>query len=131
VGNTVMTKERNPTPPDKPPAPLPATTESGPPAFSPVSEQYIGDYPRVEREVKADYPQEALRLGLPGTVVMRVGIDRTGGMRSVKVIKGSGHGFDEAAVKAMRQFRFTPCRTHQGEPVDCLITYTYTFQTPR
>jgi periplasmic protein TonB len=130
VGNTLMTKERGKAPTDKPPAPLPAS-EMGAPSFSPVSELYIGDFPRLQREVKADYPQEALRLGLEGRVVMRVGIDRQGGMRSVKLLKGAGHGFDEAAVKAMWRFQFTPCRTHQGDAVDCLITYTYVFQSPR
>ena len=130
VGNTLMTKERVKAPSDKPPAPLPAS-EMGAPSFAPVSEIYIGDFPRLQREVKADYPQEALRLGLEGKVVMRVGIDRAGGMRSVKLLKGAGHGFDEAAVKAMWRFQFTPCRTHQGDAVDCLITYTYVFQAPR
>jgi protein TonB len=128
VGNTTMTAERAPAPAK--PAPLPASVE-GAPSFAPVSELYIGEFPRLEREVKAEYPKEALRLGLEGRVMMRVGIDRGGGMRSVKVLKSVGHGFDEAAVKAMWKFRFSPCKTHQGEPVDCVIPYTYVFQTPR
>jgi outer membrane biosynthesis protein TonB len=44
------------------------------------------------------------------------------------VLKSVGHGFDEAAVKAMWKFRFSPCKTHQGEPVDCVIAYTYVFE---
>jgi periplasmic protein TonB len=81
--------------------------------------------------VKAEYPQEARRLGLAGTVVMKVGIDRQGTIRSVRVLKRAGHGFDEAAAKAMWKFRFTPCRTHQGDTVDCAISYSYTFQDAR
>ena len=128
VGNTTMTNERNKTP--APPVALPAAPE-GPPAFSPVSELYIGEFPALEREVKAPYPPEATRLGLEGRVLMRVGIDRAGSIRSVKVLKGAGHGFDEAAVKAMWRFRFSPCKTHQGDAVDCVIPYTYVFQAPR
>ena len=46
VGNTLVTKERSKVPSDKPPAPLPAS-ETGPPAFSPVSEVYIGRVPET------------------------------------------------------------------------------------
>ena len=131
VGNTLMTKERNKVTTDKPPAPLPAS-ESGAPSFAPVSEIYIGEFPKLIREIKdVHYPDEARRLGIEGKVVLRVGIDRAGAIRSVKVLKSAGHGFDEVAVKAMWRFQFTPCRTHQGDAVDCLITYTYGFQEPR
>lgn len=130
VGNTTMVAPNAAPPSNKPPAALPAAP-SGAPAFSPVSELYIGEFPRLEREVKAEYPQEALRLGLAGTIVMKVGIDRSGAMHSVKVLKGIGHGLDEAAQKAMWRFRFSPCKTHQGEAVDCVIQYKYTFELPR
>jgi periplasmic protein TonB len=125
VGNTVMTGERG-KPSDKPPAPLPAV--DGPPPFAPVADMYIGKDARVLSEVKAAHPPEALRLGLDGLVVMRVGIDRTGSIRSVRVVKRAGHGFDEAAMKAMWKFRFSPCGDQQGAPIDCLITYNYRFQ---
>jgi protein TonB len=130
VGNTTMTKERNKVTSDKPPAPLPAS-EVGPPAFSPVSEIYVGEMPRVQHEVVPEYSDEARSLGLEGNVLMKVGIDRNGKIRSVKLLKGLGHGLDEAAVKAMWRFQFTAARTHQGEPVDIVITYSYKFQAPR
>jgi protein TonB len=129
VGNTTMTNERA-APPKKVSAPLPASVQ-GAPTFSPVSELYIGEFPRTLREIIPDYPNEAMRLGLDGRVVIRLGIDRNGGVSSVKVLKRAGHGFDEAAVKVMWQFRFSPCKTHQGEAVDCLIPYTYVFKLPR
>ena len=127
VGNTLMTKERKPGP--EKPAPLPSVP--GPPPFSPVSELYIGDFARLLHEVKADYPREALQLGIGGRVVLRVGINRSGSIHSVKIVRKAGHGFDDAAVKAMWRFRFSPCRTKQGDAVDCLITYTYSFEPPR
>ena len=61
---------------------------------------------------------------------MRVGIDRSGAIRSVRVIKQAGYGFDEAAVKAMWKFKFSPGQTNDGQPVDCLITYTYRSTRP-
>jgi TonB family protein len=127
VGNTLMTKERNQAPPE-PPRPLPRA--EGPPAFNPVSELYIGDLARLVHEEKALYPVEALQLGIGGQVMLRVGISRQGTIHSVRVVRRAGHGFDEAAVKAMWKFRFTPCRTKQGDAVDCLITYKYSFVPP-
>jgi protein TonB len=127
VGNTLMTKERNQAPPE-PPRPLPRA--EGPPAFRPVSDIYIGDYARLLHEEVARHPAEAQRLGVGGEVTLRVGINRQGTIHSVRVVRSAGHGFDEAAVKAMWKFRFTPCRTRQGEAVDCLITYKYRFLPP-
>jgi periplasmic protein TonB len=128
VGNTVMTGERS-KPTDRSPAPLPAV--EGPPPFAPVADMYIGTPARQLREVKVPHPPEAMRMGLGGLVVMRVGIDRTGSIRSVKVVNRAGHGFDEAAQKAMWKFRFSPCKDGQGVPVDCVISYNYRFEEPR
>jgi TonB family protein len=126
VGSTLMTKDRTP---GKPGPPGPAVAD-GPPAFAPVTEGSIGEFPRLVQEVK-EFPAEAQRLGLEGQVVLRVGIDRRGAIRSVRVIKKAGYGFDEAASRAMWKFRFTPARTRDGQPVDFLITYTYTFRAER
>jgi TonB family protein len=60
-----------------------------------------------------------------------VGIDKQGRIRSVKVTKKAGHGFDEAAEKALWQFRWSAARAHDGRPVDRQITYKYTFRLPR
>jgi TonB family protein len=97
-----------------------------------VSQDFVRELPRVLHEVKADdqYPLEARRLGLGGQVVLRVGIDRRGVVRAVRVIQRAGHGFDEAATKALWQFKFSPARAHDGQPVDFTITYKYTFQAP-
>jgi protein TonB len=125
VGNTLMTKERTPAPPAKPAAPLPAA--SGPPAFSPVSDLYIAKMPGVLHEVKAEYPIEARRLGLEGSVLLRVGIDHTGKVRSVRITQRVGNGFDEAAVKALWQFKFSPAISNDGRPVDYVLNYRVTF----
>lgn len=126
VGNTLMTKDRTPAPPGPPPMPYAAPTA---PAFSPVSEDAIAEWPTVDA-VKAPYPDAARRLGVEGSVRMRIGIDRRGQVRSLRVVAGVGHGLDEAAEKAMRASRFTPCRARGGDPIDCVIAYTYTFRLP-
>jgi len=129
VGQTLATADRSVVPPA--PAPVPTVAGQGPPAFSPAPEGAIGKYPETLYEAKAEYPTEALRLGLEARVQMRVGIDRRGQIRSVRVLKKAGNGFDEAAVSAMWKFKFGPARGRDGQAVDLVITYWYTFQAPR
>jgi TonB family protein len=125
VGNTVMVKPETPRP-TTPPAALPGADTP----FAPVGDIYLKQFARKIREEKAPMPENALRMGIGGLVVMRVGVDREGKVRSVRVIKPGGHGFDEAASKAMWKFRFTPCIDMQGRTVDCLLTYNYRFEAP-
>jgi TonB family protein len=134
VGNTLGTAERTPAAPGSTPRPYGAQAVgngSDPNAFAPVADAYIAEHPKRLREVKPEYPMEARRLGVAGQVLLKVGIDRRGAIRSVKVLGRAGHGLDDAAVKAMWQFKFEPCKLKTGEPVDCVITYKHTFQPER
>ena len=47
-------------------------------------------------------------------------------MAEATVLAPAGHGFDEAALAAVRQFRFTPGRA-DGKPVPVKVTYRYAF----
>jgi TonB family protein len=131
VGQTLDTPDRTP----RPPAPPQQAVTEGPPAFAPVPDSFVAQMPLVlekdPREKEGDgtavFPPEAKRLGLEGQVVMRVGIDRHGVVRSVRVVKKAGYGFDEAASQSIRRYKFSPARTNDGRPVDFLITFKYTF----
>ena len=63
------------------------------------------------------YTEEARRLRVEGDVVLQIIFAATGEIRIVGVVKGLGHGLDEAAVAATRQIRFTPAR-REGQFVD-------------
>jgi protein TonB len=82
--------------------------------------------PELVTEIKAPYPEEARRLGLEGQVALRLTIDDEGKVAKAVLIKRAGHGFDEAALAAVKRFRFKP-GTVSGEPIITDITYTYTF----
>jgi protein TonB len=125
VGDTVGTNDRTP----RKPTPQPAS--EGPPSFAPVPDSYIAEYPRMLEEVKENGPPETIRLGLEGTVGLRVAIDRNGKIRWVKVSKPAGYGFDEVAIRAMYKFKFSPARTNDGKAVDFVIPYKYTFTAPK
>jgi protein TonB len=135
VGNTVATSDRSTGPANNIPnayAGGQATSSPGTgSAFSPVSPSLVRALPQVVTEVRAPYPQEALRLQIEGRIQLMVGIDETGRVRVVKIIKGIGHGLDQAALKAMWKFRWKPAISHEGKPVAFVTPYHYTFTLPR
>jgi protein TonB len=126
VGNTLMTKDRKPAKPGAPPA---AYAAEGTHPFTPVADIYVKEPPRVLHEVNsADiYPPDAYKMGIEGRVVLKVSINASGDVVQVRVISKAGNGFDEAARNALRQFKFSPARTSDGQAVDYSLTYTYVF----
>src|SRR5574341_105134 len=82
--------------------------------------------PVLTKFVQAAYPDEALTQGLEGEVILLLSVDETGRVTSATVQMGAGHGFDEAALGAARQFEFSPGMS-EGRPVPVQITYKYRF----
>lgn len=82
--------------------------------------------PRLLREVKADYTDEARRRNLSGDVVLEIVVRRDGSVGEVTVQKGLGAGLDERAVAAVRQWRFDPARL-KGSPVDVVVEVAVEF----
>ena len=63
------------------------------------------------------YTDEARRLRIEGEVLVEVVFRASGQVQAVRVVKGLGHGLDEAALRAAEQIRFKPAM-QQGQPVD-------------
>jgi protein TonB len=82
--------------------------------------------PRLVREVKATYTDEARRRGTTGNVILEIVITRDGTVGDVSVRRGLGAGLDERAVEAVRQWKFTPAR-RMGEPVDVIVEVAVEF----
>jgi TonB family protein len=76
--------------------------------------------------VQASYPSWAEEHGLEATVEMRLTVDVWGEVVDVQVLGPAGFGFDEAAVEAVWQFRFTPAEAGPV-PVPVSIDYAYAF----
>ena len=91
-----------------------------------ANESLITTQVSVIKKVDAVYPKEAISANISGPVTMNVLIAKTGTVLDVKVVKGLGHGLDEAAVAALKQFVFKPAKIHD-EPVAVLVRYTYRF----
>jgi protein TonB len=82
--------------------------------------------PRLLREVKAQYTDEARRRGTTGNVILEIIINRDGNVSDVTVRRGLGAGLDERAIEAVRQWKFAPAR-RLGEPVDVIVEVAVEF----
>ena len=83
--------------------------------------------PRVLREVKAEYTDEARRNGITGDVILEIVVRRDGGVGDVKLLQGLRGGLNDRAVQAVRQWRFAPA-TRQGVPVDVIVEVAVEFK---
>jgi periplasmic protein TonB len=76
--------------------------------------------PRLLREVKAQYTEDARKKGVTGDVLLEIVIRSDGSVGDVKVLRGLGFGLDDRAISAVRNWRFAPAR-RLGTPVDVIV----------
>jgi TonB family protein len=76
--------------------------------------------PRLLKEVRADYTDEARRANVTGEVVLEIVVRRDGSVGDVRILQRLGSGLDQRAVQAVRQWRFAPA-TLKGTPVDVIV----------
>lgn len=84
------------------------------------------DPPRLLREVKASYTDEARRANITGDVEMEITIRRDGSVSDVRILRGLGGGLNERAAAAVRQWKFAPARL-KGTPVDVIVEVSVEF----
>ena len=77
--------------------------------------------------VRAAYPPMALRMGMEGDVTIKIEVDTEGKVTKAEIIKAAGAGFDEEALKAVKQSRFEPAQK-DGHNVLAEFTYIYRFR---
>ena len=73
------------------------------------------------------YTAEARALKVEGEVLLEVVFSASGKIQVVRVVRGLGHGLDEAAIRAAQQIKFKPA-TRGGAPVDSTATLHIVFQ---
>jgi TonB family protein len=83
--------------------------------------------PRLLREVKANYTEEARRANLEGEVVLEIVVRRDGSVSDVKLVHGLPSGLNERAIAAVRQWRFAPA-TRLGQAVDVIVEVAVEFK---
>jgi TonB family protein len=73
------------------------------------------------------YTEEARSLRLQGEVLLEVMFGANGQLHVNRVVRGMGHGLDEAAIAAANKMRFKPAQ-HYNQPVDSIATVHVVFQ---
>jgi TonB family protein len=86
----------------------------------------IVEGPAIAEYVEAPYPAEAQAAGITGEVGLLITLTAEGLIEAVEVSRPAGNGFDEAALEAVRQMKFTPARTAEG-PIGVVFEFSYAF----
>ena len=73
------------------------------------------------------YTDEARGLKLQGEVLLEVSFGANGTLHVNRVVRGLGHGLDEAAIAAANKMRFKPAM-RGGQPVDSTAIVHVMFQ---
>jgi TonB family protein len=87
--------------------------------------------PKLISKVRPIFPEQARKAGIDGVVVLRCTVGADGSVREVKAIRSEPMGLTEAAVDAVKQWRYEPARTAAGKPVEVLMTVTISFLLDR
>jgi TonB family protein len=100
------------------PAPKVAQAMDSGPATTPVEITY---------KPNPVYTEEARNMKLEGEVLLEVAFASNGTLHVNRVVRGLGHGLDEAAIAAANKIRFKPALRY-GTPVDATAVVHVTFQ---
>jgi len=82
--------------------------------------------PEIITQVKPIYPPQALKDKIEGRVWLKVKVGVNGSPSTVEVVKSSNSIFDEAAVTAAKQYKFTPAR-QDDKPVAVWVIIPFKF----
>lgn len=93
----------------------------------PLSLRHTDTAPVATHWVNAEFSDQARRERFSGVVVISMIVNEEGVPVDVKVVRSIGHGLDEKALDAARQYRFTPAM-RDGKPVAVRITMEVSFR---
>lgn len=84
--------------------------------------------PRVIRQVRPNYTADAMRAKVQGEVWVEAIVQPDGSVGDVSVVRSLDNvfGLDQEALKAAKQWRFTP-GTRFGQPVPVIVNIVLTF----
>ncbi len=102
----------------------------GPPPMEPEGPIRVGgDVTRPEKisGPNPQYTEIARKARIQGVVIVEAIIDKGGNVTNVKVLKPLPMGLDQAAVDAVKKWKFKPA-TLNGKPVDVYYNLTVNFR---
>jgi protein TonB len=81
--------------------------------------------PRLIHRVDPEYPPIAVNAQIEGMVILEAAVDTTGAVRDTRVLRSHGV-LDQAAIDAVRQWRYEPLRLN-GIATPFILTVTVSF----
>lgn len=105
--------------------------EQAPPSFrkTPPKFKSYEEEPVPIRQIPPKYPAYAKKMGIEGTVVLNVVVYKDGTVGEIEVVQsllpGPG-GLDEAAIKAVKKWEFSPAKSG-GNPVSVWVNIPIEF----
>jgi protein TonB len=85
------------------------------------SAREVDVHPKALRPIEPDYPEQADRQRLSGSVRLRLKLEESGQVSEIEVMEANPPGFfDESAREAFRDARFSPAQKN-GRPVRALV----------
>jgi len=102
----------------------------GPPPVEPEGPIMVGGDVKAPEKLSAPppiYTEIARKARIQGVVIVQAIIDKEGNVTNVKVLKPLPMGLDQAAVEAIKKWKFKPA-TLNGKPVAVYYNLTVNFQ---
>lgn len=94
---------------------------------SPVPEQHVTSRAHLATGGAPAYPESARADGIEADVPLELVVSPAGTVETARVLRPAGHGLDQAALDAVRAYRFTPA-THDGHPVRVRMQWLVQFR---
>ncbi len=85
--------------------------------------------PRLLEVASPDYTDDAKRHKISGDVVLLIVVDTKGDVIDARVVKGLGHGLDENAIVAVKEWKYKPA-TKDDKPIMVKMEVTLNFYPP-
>ncbi|MCI7577782.1 MAG: energy transducer TonB [Spirochaetia bacterium] len=108
---------------------IPDTTMAGDQEIDFLPQHKISSIPVIPTETilkRVEYPAMALQQGIEGVVYLELYIDQYGTIRKAVVLRDPGHGFAQAALKALEGLSCIPA-TANGQNVAVRFRYPVRF----
>ncbi len=90
----------------------------------------LDQIPNPVHQVAPVHPYRLKREGISGEVTVRFVVDNKGNVRSARVVKSTNREFDEAALTAIRLWKFTPGEK-DGKTVNTKMELPFAFTVNR
>ncbi|MBV71994.1 MAG: hypothetical protein CMH52_11745 [Myxococcales bacterium] len=105
-----------------------AVTERATPVQEPAPvKEVVRRKAKLIKRVKPRYPKAALRAGIEGKIIFLLTVGVDGRVRKAKALgKKLGYGLDEAAMKAVKKFKYRPA-TVDGKAVVSTVRFNCIF----